>query len=51
VRLIGGPQVTGWKPVTDPAVLSRLDPSARGQVLQADLPAQGITTIRDEQSN
>jgi hypothetical protein len=43
VRIVGGKEVTGFKPVTDPAVLSRLDPEARGQVLQADLRALGIT--------
>jgi hypothetical protein len=43
VRLIGGKRVTGLRPVADPAVLGRLDPAARGKVLQADLKAQGIT--------
>ena len=43
VRLIGGKRVTGFRPVSDPAVLQRLDPAARGKVLQADLKAQGIT--------
>jgi hypothetical protein len=43
VRLTGGQEVKGWKPVTDPAILGRLDPTARGHVLQADLKAQGIT--------
>ena len=33
----GGHAVTGWKPVTDPAVLERLDESVRGKVLQAEL--------------
>ena len=42
VRLVGGKVVTGWKPVTDPAVLGRLDAAARGKVLQADLRALGI---------
>ena len=32
-----------WKPVTDEAVLSRMDAACRGHVLQADLKAQGIT--------
>jgi len=31
-----------WQPVTDPAVLARIDPAARGQVLQADLAAVGV---------
>ncbi len=43
VRLIGGKGVTGFKPVTDRAVLDRLDKAARGKVLQADLKALGIT--------
>jgi len=43
VRLVGGKVLTGWKPVTDPAVLNRLEESARGKVLQTDLRAQGIT--------
>ena len=43
VHLTGGAEVKNWKPVLDPAVLSRLDPAARGHVLQADLRAQGIT--------
>ncbi len=43
VRLVGGKVVTGWKRVTDPAVLNRLDPVARGKIMQADLKAQGIT--------
>ncbi len=42
VRLVGGRQVTNFVPVTDAAVLQRLDESARGKVLQADLKALGI---------
>ncbi len=42
VRLVGGRQVTGFAPVTDPAALDRLDEGARGKVLQADLKALGI---------
>ncbi len=45
VRLVGGRVVSGWEPVTDPAVLKRLDPAARGQVMQADLRAMGLTDI------
>jgi hypothetical protein len=44
VRLVGGKVVTGWKPVADEAVLNRLEPAARGKVLQADLKALGITS-------
>ena len=36
VRLSGGVRVTNFQPVTDPAVLKRLDKSARGKVVQAD---------------
>jgi hypothetical protein len=43
VKLVAGREVTGWKQVTDPGVLNRLDASARGQVWQADLKALGIT--------
>ena len=42
VRIVGGRAVTGWKPVTDEAVLARLAPEARGKVFQADLKALGI---------
>lgn len=43
VRLLGGKVVTGFRPVTDPAVLNRLDPAARGKLMQADLRVLGIT--------
>jgi len=42
VRLAGGRPVRGFAPVSDPAVLARLDASARGQVQQADLRGQGV---------
>ena len=42
VRLVGGRQVAHFTPVTDEAVLGRLDEAARANVLQADLTAQGI---------
>jgi len=45
VRVTGGKTVTGWRRIDDPAVLSRLQPSARGNVLQADLKAQGISDL------
>ncbi len=38
VCLSGGKLVTDFSPVTDQSILSRLDESARGKVLQADLP-------------
>lgn len=41
-RLLGGREVRGFQPVTDPAVLRRLEPQARGRILQSDLRAQGI---------
>ena len=47
VRLSGGRFVGGWRPVTDPAVLSRLAPAARGQVVEADLKALGIVEYGD----
>jgi len=43
VRLVGGKVVKGFEPVTDPAILERLSPEARGKVLQADLKALGIS--------
>lgn len=43
VRLMGGRVVAGWQAVSDEAVLDKLDPAARGRVLQADLRALGVT--------
>lgn len=43
VRLVGGKAVSGWKPVTEEAVLRKLPPEARGKVVWVDLRAQGIT--------
>ncbi len=43
VRVTGGQDVKDWQPVTDPAILARIDPAAQGHVLQTDLKAQGIT--------
>ncbi len=43
VRLIGGRTISGWQPVDNPAILDRLDPAARGKVMQTDLRAQGLT--------
>ncbi len=39
----GGAWVSGFEPVTDPAILARLPEEARGRVQQADLKAQGLT--------
>ena len=43
VKFIGGKTISGFGKVTDPDVLSRFDPSARGHVLQIDLKRQGIS--------
>ena len=43
VRFVGGKVVSGWKPVTDKAIMERLDPAARGKVVVADLGPLGIT--------
>ncbi len=43
VRLTGGREITGWRPVTDPVVRQRLPAEARDHVRVADLRAQGIT--------
>ncbi|MCX6901275.1 MAG: right-handed parallel beta-helix repeat-containing protein [Verrucomicrobia bacterium] len=43
VRISGGKLVTAWKPVTDAAVLNRLDPAARGHVMHANLRALGVS--------
>lgn len=46
VRLTGGQVVDGFQPVTDPAILARLDPAARGHVLQAKLADGGAAQRR-----
>src|SRR5438093_8530574 len=43
VRLLGGRALTGFQPVSDAAVLARLDEAAHGHVLQMDLRALGLT--------
>lgn len=43
VHLVGGRQVSNFVPVTDSAILQRLDPAARTTVMQADLKALGVT--------
>ena len=50
VRLLGGRVLSGFQPVTDPAVLARLDASARGQVWQTDLRAAGIAASGEMKS-
>ncbi|MBN1442822.1 MAG: DUF5010 domain-containing protein [Planctomycetes bacterium] len=42
-RITGGREVSGFEPLSDPGVLERLDPAARGRVLRADLRACGIS--------
>jgi len=50
VRLNGGKAIapSAFEPVSDAAVLERLDESARGKVVQADLGAVGITDYLPE---
>lgn len=43
VRLSAGRDVTGWRPVTDPAIRAKLDPASRDHILELDLKARGIT--------
>jgi hypothetical protein len=45
VRLIGGQIVSNFEPVVDPAIIKRLDESARGHVLQANLRSLGLTNF------
>lgn len=45
--LSGERLVTGWNPVTDPAVLQKMPPQATGRVLQADLRANGVVDLGD----
>ncbi len=47
VFLNGGGRIAEWKPTTDPAILARLDPAARGNLYQTDLRAQGINDFGD----
>lgn len=43
VTLYGGRRLSGFRRVTDPAILARLPPEARDQVVVCDLNALGIT--------
>jgi hypothetical protein len=47
VRLIGGISVpaSAWRTVTEPLVVARLDPLARGQVFELDLRSLGVTNL------
>ncbi len=44
------PTLAGFQPVTDPAVLARLDEKARGHVVQVDLRALGIRDFGEMKS-
>jgi len=50
IRLLGGRRLNGFQPVSDAAVLARLDESVRGHVLQIDLRALGITDYGEMKS-
>ena len=47
VRLLGGCQLTEFKPVTDAEVLERLDQTARPMVREVDLCVLGISEFGD----
>ena len=50
VRLLGGRTLPGFQPVTDAAVLSRLDEQARSHVVQLNLRSLGITDYGEMKS-
>jgi hypothetical protein len=50
VRLLGGRPLTGFTPVSDAAVLKRLDEKARGHVVQLDLGKLGIRAFGELKS-
>lgn len=43
VRLSGGKEITGFGPIADPAVMSRIDPANRDKIVKADLRREGVT--------
>ena len=43
--LSGGARLTGFQPVTDPTILSRLPEEVRGRVMHVDLKPLGITRL------
>ncbi len=47
VRFVGGAAVSRWSAVTDPAIITRLDPEARPHVVQANLAAIGYRGADD----
>lgn len=50
VRLLGGRKLSGFQPVTDAAVLSRLEAGARDHVVQLDLRRLGLTDFGEMKS-
>ena len=50
VRLIGGRRISGFAPVSDPAILARLSEAARTNVMQVDLRTLGITNFGEMRS-
>jgi hypothetical protein len=50
VRLLGGRRLSGFAPVTDPAVCARLSEAARTNVRQLDLQRAGITEFGEMRS-
>ena len=42
VILTGGKSITGFQPITDPAILKRIDPQYRQKIMVVDLKAQGV---------
>jgi len=50
VRLLGGRDLTGFKPVTDPAVLAQFDEKARGHVVEFSLGALGLSDFGEIKS-
>ena len=50
VRLLGGQNLSGFVPVTDPAIFARLPEAARPHVLQLDLKSLGITDFGEMHS-
>jgi len=42
----GGIRLSGFQPVRDPALLARLPEEARGKVVQVDLKAHGLTSLK-----
>ena len=43
----GGVRIRNWKPVSDPKVSDKLDPAARGRVMEADIGSLGIKDLGD----